>query len=112
MSISEQVKQIRRYVKDYRHPFHNQGVEIYGTDKALEQAADTIESISANLEEPKWIPCSAHLPKDKKTVLICGDTGWIKTGWYESGCWWTGFSLANIEDGVMAWQPLPEPYRP
>lgn len=55
MSISEQVKQIRQYVKDYRHPLHNQGVEIYGTDKILEQAADTIESLYVKLEGKKLI---------------------------------------------------------
>lgn len=50
INISEQVRQIRRYVKDYRHPFHEQGVEIYGTDKVLERAANTIEALSAKLD--------------------------------------------------------------
>lgn len=78
----------------------------------VEQAYGAIEALSAKREEQKWILCVDRFPEDKKTVLICGETGWMETGWRENGCWWTGFSLAEIQDDVVAWQPLPEPYRP
>lgn len=75
-----------------------------------------VELISENdrkeQKKTKWIPCVDHFPEDKRTVLVCGDTGWIRTGWREKGYWWTGFSLADIKDDVVAWQPLPEPYHP
>lgn len=75
----------------------------------VEQVFGAIEALSAKREEQKWIPCVERFPEDKKTVLICGETGWMETGWREKGCWWTGFSLADIKDDVVAWQPLPEP---
>ncbi len=84
----------------------------FGLKHQLAILKNIIRCIVKQPKIDKWIPCNDRLPEDKKTVLICGDTGWIKTGWYESGCWWTGFSLANIEDGVIAWQPLPDPYKP
>lgn len=76
------------------------------------QASVAIEALSAKPEEQRWIPCVDRFPEDKKTVLICGGTGWIGTGWRESGYWWTGPSLADIKDDVVAWRPLPEPYHP
>ena len=35
-----------------------------GIDTLFREAADAIESLSAKLEEPKWIPCSDRLPEE------------------------------------------------
>lgn len=59
-----------------------------------------------------WIPCNERLPEDDHSVLICGESGYIDSGWYKDGRWWTGFSFADIMKDIIAWQPLPEPYRP
>ncbi len=83
----------------------------FGLKSQLAMLKSIISCVAKQPKTDKWVPCSDRLPEDKRTVLMCGDAGWIKTGWYENGCWWTGFSLANIEDGVIAWQPLPEPYK-
>lgn len=130
MNISEQVKQIRNYVKDYRHPFHNQGVEIYGTDKILEQAADTIEALSAKLQAANmengggWISCEDRLPEDGVDVLVWFE--YFRYGEYNRLFETTGISytfngewsgFVNGSSGwsqlnILAWRPLPEPYRP
>ena len=50
---------------------------------------------------PKWIPCSERLPKDGRYLCDYGDC--IDFGRMTNGEWYV--------DGVIAWMPLPEPYR-
>lgn len=59
----------------------------------------------------KWIPVEEKLPENGHSVLICGIHGWIDVGWYIRETWMTGFSAAEIVKEVVAWMPLPEPYR-
>lgn len=75
------------------------------------------------LEEPQWIPCSERLPEDDVYVLLTvrimddsyNHVPFILTGcisWNQQ-CWWCAHDDdckdANID--VMAWMPLPEPWR-
>ena len=63
-----------------------------------------------------WIPCSERLPEIRKDVLavvkysgFMGMHGtWIKIGHLESDNEWLGDCIGGK---VIAWQPLPEPYR-
>ncbi len=58
--INEQVKKLREYAT-----YIGNCVGIpFGTRKILKDAANTIESLSARLEESKWIPCSDRLPEE------------------------------------------------
>ena len=59
-----------------------------------------------------WIPVEERLPENGHCVLVCGMEGWIDAGWYVRGIWRTGFSAADIVKNIVAWQPLPKPYRP
>lgn len=65
--------------------------------------------------EPDWIPCNEKLPEDSYDVLFCTDQKEMFIGCcyqylngeydiddYEGGIW---------EGNVIAWMPLPEPYR-
>lgn len=62
-----------------------------------------------------WIPVAERIPERNKSVLLC--TGMcIQTGSYDNGFWFiqgaAGYeSLATFEFHVLAWMPLPEPYR-
>lgn len=80
----------------------------------MKNPADTIaECIKAIEEQPKtdmWIPCSERLPEDGFYLCtldgeLCGQeepfTGMCGI---ENGVW-------DEPDCVIAWQPLPEPYR-
>ena len=90
----------------------------------LERRWPTPEQIIAKgvtiIELQKWIPCSEQLPDEvKKKYWVCTDTG------YQCQCRWTNnvFGLVesdrwgwNIFDTpqyskVIAWMPLPEPYK-
>ena len=59
----------------------------------------------------EWIPVEEQLPENERSVLLCGTQGWVDIGWYTQGVWRTGFSAAEITKDVVAWMPLPEPYR-
>ena len=71
---------------------------------------------------PRWIPVSERLPEDDKDVLIFTiDESIYKAchslkewtdelyEWFVIGT--LGWSLAYEEDEVLAWMPLPEPYK-
>lgn len=68
----------------------------------------------------QWIPCSERLPeKKRKTYWVCTDTEyqcecrWTNNryGIGESDNWgWSYFDVPQYTE-VIAWMPLPEPYK-
>lgn len=79
--------------------------------EAVEIAIQTLS------EQPHWIPCSDHLPKDEEEVIVSihDDSGdyaydYTTSGWYAAaGEFWVVDNEANMR--VTAWMPLPHPYR-
>ena len=51
--------------------------------------------------EPHWIPCSERMPEDGRYLCDYGDC--IDFGRVINGEWYV--------NGVIAWMPLPKPYR-
>ena len=84
--------------------------------KAVTNEAIEIVKQEAEKYNNGWIPCSEKLLELRKDVLVTvkytGFMGmhgyWIKTGHMEAENDWWG-DCAGGE--VIAWQPLPEPYR-
>ena len=82
-------------------------------------AYDEIEEIKAlpSIEKTeKWIPCSERLPEEKQVVLISNGKGHVRCGQYQglafrdsnpTQWWWKNTTIET----VMAWMPLPEPYK-
>ena len=58
-------------------------------------------------ENDRWVPVEERLPEDGETVL-CTDGAYIYLTEYDAD-WDAAF---GDMDGITAWQPLPEPYRP
>lgn len=65
-----------------------------------------------------WIQCSKKLPKEDEYVLICFEDDpkekWycrMAVGWLEDGFWQCWDDRANTRKDVVAWMPLPEPYK-
>lgn len=85
--------------------------------KSLDRAWDVIHL--PYVEVPKWIPVSERLPETSEKVLITRRFGLyvgddydrcIDLGYYYSNLKkWDTLDLDDIE--VLAWMPLPEPYR-
>ena len=87
-------------------------------DTGLEPA----EVLQLKKNTVQWIPVAERLPERNKSVLLCMKsrslrTGMcIQTGSYDGVFWFVqgaaGYeSLATFEFRVLAWMPLPEPYR-
>ena len=58
----------------------------------------------------KWIDVNDRLPENDREVLIYSLWQTIDIGWYNNGEW--GCENYNCKDGdVVAWMPLPEPYK-
>lgn len=72
-----------------------------------------VELLLTDLEQDEkengWIPVSERLPEDDTTVLVScktrSGTTFVRAGYCMYGSW-----HLNCE-GVMAWRPLPEPYK-
>jgi len=67
---------------------------------------------------PKWIPCSERLPSEKDyigdVVIWCTDKSIVGVGWYyESTKSWATIddTFPPILGEVIAWMPLPEPWK-
>ena len=62
-------------------------------------------------QEQRWIPVSEKLPEESYYCLCCNKDGYITIGsisrWTKKWC----FEDDDIDIDVVAWMPLPEPYR-
>ena len=66
-----------------------------------------LEYMGARLDfhcRPMWIPVSERLPEKNGEYLITGRQGAVNKRRYHDGHWYGNWS-------VLAWMPLPEPYR-
>lgn len=70
---------------------------------------DSIPTIEA---EQRWIPCSERLPDVGRDVIFC-DAEWAEEGCLRAdGDWWQfRWSTVMPKEKVLAWMPLPKPYK-
>lgn len=85
--------------------------EIDGTIEAIDMAIEA-------LQQTAWIPVEERLPDIDQSVLICTKYGEITDGyrWNEKDwfCAWGEYNGAHVGgeyDLIVAWMPLPEPYK-
>ncbi len=57
----------------------------------------------------RWIPCSERLPEDG-TYIVCLDDGSVFEYDYISK-WWDDGAWQYCGKDVVAWMPLPKPYK-
>ena len=85
-----------------------------GGARKLMEDAPTIEPYGT------WIPCSERLPEEKinpitqdyyeyPVTAVFGDVKDIRYYKFGNGHWWHGGGI--VDERVIAWMPLPEPYR-
>ena len=85
-------------------------------------------TLKENLEQTKWIPCSERMPEESSRYLVtrglkaCNDL-WNRVyivnysdlmGLCKEKIWWNGnVGKSDFEkyDDVLAWMPLPKPYK-
>lgn len=118
MSINEQVKELREFVKH----FWITESRDYDVKEKINQATDTIEYLSAKLADMErlkinydnWIYCKNEKNLPKKNDLYLVTLKNKEDGFYinETLHYIDGWDMVAIEEEfeVIAWQPLPEPY--
>ena len=102
-----------KWVKTECNPYGNPTLDF-------ESGKKVIEHLEQMLPAQQWIPCNEKFPEaEKKTYWICTNTGdqcecrWTNNvyGLGESGRWgWSVFDIPPYTE-VVAWMPLPEPYK-
>lgn len=77
--------------------------------EAMEKLARLEDAEDTNVLS-KWIPCSERLPEDNTDVIVCFYSGTVT----EMRYWRNGIFQGIYEHTtkvVVAWMPLPEPYK-
>ena len=107
----------RSYTPDGSHPADE---EIFRAQEVFADCIEALEILPSAQPEPHWIPCSERLPKkERRTYWVCTDAGtqhecrWTNNrfGMTVSDKWgWSIFDTPQYTK-VIAWMPLPEPYR-
>lgn len=74
-----------------------------------------INALYEQLHKNGWIPCSEKLPEMGETVIACTSNGTFagkleNEGWYRENMFFYDSEI-SVRDDVIAWQPLPEPYK-
>lgn len=84
----------------------NDGVKAYWNG-LKELPSEPVE----NTDTAGWIPVTERLPEEREVVLITNDKGNVRYGQFRGtrGKYWHW--KGNTLEEVIAWMPLPEPYR-
>ena len=82
---------------------------------------ENFEKMRPAQPEQRWIPCSERLPSENGDYLVTLENGVVKIlGYsttqrttYPKGFYYIkdGFSWRQMQNPVVAWMPLPEPYK-
>ena len=82
--------------------------ENLGYEQCIDRLQDAL--YVAGRPQGEWIPCSERLPKENTEVLMSLEWG-IDIGEYRNGDWHSEW-INHYDDGnVLAWMPLPQPYK-
>ena len=87
----------------------------------LYEIQDILEGLPSADRPQEWIPCSEKLPSENGDYLVTLENGVVKILGYSTTQRTTypkgfyhikdGFSWRQIQNPVVAWMPLPEPYK-
>ena len=122
LSIDEAIAFERQQAKDKRNEHYTFGIQkSKEATEEHEQLAEWLEELKALREHTTWIPCSERLPEEAfgclVTVMDCEPS--TQTDFENILPYFVGYDgeTWNDADGnvipfeVIAWQPLPEPYK-
>ena len=113
--ISKQLGQLQTYKL-----FEGADEKLVDVNEVMRILAGHVKVTTAEPEQ-RWIPVSERLPEDGDyhdlcgtpdgAILWCKETGEVGVGWYyESTKNWCDLWDNGVKD-IVAWMPLPEPYR-
>ena len=95
---------------------------MYDKSDIEEKRVDTIKEMLEIVQEVAeeynggWIPCSERLPEDDSICIVTveypNNETMVDYGWFDRNgvCWFVGMHEFRTSN-VLAWQPLPEPFK-
>ena len=78
---------------------------------AWNELTDAIMQVPSAQPEPKWIPCSERLPEEKKLVLCYCRSNIIDVLELFNDVWYHDYCTEYMKGFVLAWMPLPDPWK-
>ena len=108
-----------RWVKTECNPYGKPTLEFESGKRVIKH----LEQMPSAEPNTKWIPCSERLPYaeygEGDSVLCCTESGLMYILYWNGGNWCVPTGEPHIwvnhktgwHDRVIAWMPLPEPYR-
>ncbi len=105
--IVDNISDLTEILRKLSFECHEQWREEF--EFVLADAADTIESLHKKQSVNEWIPCKERLPEENQNVIACLAHGTVTELAFYNGKFHGIYSYdAKI---IIAWQPLPEPYK-
>lgn len=84
-------------------------------DSLLTGDSDECKEQKSKLESAEavqgWIPCSERLPDVDVEVLATVDWSDVRIAWLKKGGTWETDEYILESDEILAWMPLPKPYK-
>jgi hypothetical protein len=126
MLTGDKFQIFHKYVEDimgrpvYTHEMATDAVDNEIKEKSKADFIALCKDDSGSENPNKWIPVSVRLPEDHKNVLIYLSSNQITIGLYNSHRlpfmdkpigWGADAPHGWSSDEVVAWMPLPEPYK-
>ena len=84
-------------------------------DCVVELAKEIVQEVAEEYNDG-WIPCSERLPEDDSICIVTveypNNETVVDYGWFDrkNVCWFVGMQ-EFITSNILAWQPLPEPFK-
>lgn len=109
-----------RAIEIFKYINENRAFGVVSVDG--EEYHEALDMAINALEKQKWIPCSERLPKYTDNYLVTVGVGDELGYWEETNClrferfrcceprWVIPYNPYNVYT-VLAWMPLPEPYK-
>lgn len=111
--LEELKERERRHMCDY-DAFSDAPESQFDVAHCLQELQEVMDIVRKQPKVGEWIPCSARLPEDEKTKIVTLSSGVVESGFWNERNWWCIGDSINLETrtgDVIAWQPLPEPYK-